>query len=467
MALTAPGIGSGLDVNGMVSQLMTLERRPLTALAQREAGVQGRISAFGQLAGLISTLQSSANGLKTTNGFEAMRATPGAGAGFSATASSEASAATYNIEVKALAQTQRLAAGLNAFVLDNSDPAITDRIAAGTLDIRFGNIANDLSAETPQSVAFAGGTINELRDAINAADIGVRASVINDGSTQRLILSGTETGLDQGFTLTGLGLSPADIDDTPGAPVQRLQAAGNAEAVVDGLTITRPTNTFADVIDGVSLTLNKADPGVTASLAIAADSSSATAAINNFVKSYNDILTGIKNLTAYNPETRQGSLLTGDSTTRNMQNQLRNLVGGVFEGLGNTTQLSDIGLTFQLDGSLSVDTAQLNAALADPGRAVGAFFKGTDGSEGFGERVAIALGNFVGSEGLLTQRSEGLKASVRDIESRREQIELRLESVEARLRAQFSSLDSMIASMTQTSTFLSQQLAALPGARSQ
>lgn len=463
MALSAPGIGSGLDINGLVGQLMTLERRPLTALAQREASVQGRISAFGQLTSLIASLQTAANGLGDAARFAATRATVGADAGFTATSTSGAIAGSFSVEVRQLAQAQRVAIDVAALAKDAGDPS---RIAAGALELRFGRL-DDLAGGNPtatQTLAFAGGSLNDLRDAINDAGLGVRASVINDGSTQRLVLSGSETGAAQAFELSGLGLSfDPNAPGAQGDAVFGTQAAQDAIATIDGLTISRSTNTFNDVIDGVALTLTRAEEGVTAGLTIADDRTGARAAIDAFVKAYNDAITGIRNLTAFNAETRQAAALTGDSTARNLQSQLRNVVGGAFDGLGGTARLADIGITFQVDGKLAVDGEKLGTALADPERNVAAFFTGVEGQQGFAERVSAALGNFIGSDGLLTGRSDGLKASIRAIEAQREALNRRLEGIEERFRRQFNALDTMIASMTQTSTFLSQQLSNLPG----
>lgn len=465
MSISAPGIGSGLDINGLVGQLMALERRPLTALAQREASAQGRISAFGQLTSLVSSLQTAANGLKDAAKFAATRATVGANAGFTASSTTSASAGSYSVEVSALAQTQRVAIGSGAFATGSG----TD-LAAGTLTLGFGTAAAlNESPPAPAStvdIEFAGGSINDLRDAINAANAGVRASVINDGTTQRLVLTGAETGAQQAFSLQGLGVDfNPNMPGSEGDPVFQLQAAQDAQIKVDGLPITRGSNSINDVIEGVTLTLTRAEAGVTSSLTVAADRSGARAAIDGFVKAYNDAVNGIRNLTAFNAETRQAAALTGDSTARGLQNQLRNIVGGAFAGLGDTNRLADIGITFQLNGTLSVDNTRLTEALNDPNRDVAAFFTGVGDTKGFADQVSVALGNFIGSDGLLTSRTDGIKASIRAIENQREALNRRLESVETRLRAQFTALDSMIASMTQTSTFLGQQLATLPGAR--
>jgi len=460
MALSASGIGSGLDVDGIVSQLMAVESRPLTVLAQREAGVQAKISAFGTMTSLVASLQTAAGNLNKPAIFATTKATPGTNAGYTATTSTGAQPGTYSIDVLQLAASQRVAVSAETFAQDD------DRIAAGTLTIGFGSAdaLADGEAETTHTLEFAGGTLRDLRDAINDAKLGVTANIVDDGTTRRLVFSGAATGAAQAFTLQGLGLdfSPSDPGDENDA-VYLLQAAGDAVLKVDGLTITRSSNVIEDVIEGVRLELTTAGGGPV-TMKVTADHASARSAIEAFVNAYNSAVNGLANLTHFNTETRQGSVLTGDSTARAVQAQLRSVVGATFRGLGGVERLPDLGITFQLDGTLSIDSAKLNAALADPELDVAAFFTGRDGTKGFAGQVADSLGRLIGSEGLITGRTAGLKSTVTDLQSRAQALTLRLENIEKRYRAQFAALDVLIANMTQTSTYLQQQLANLPGA---
>lgn len=460
MAISASGIGSGLDVDGLVRQLMAVESRPLTALATREAGVQAKISAFGTMASAVSNLQTAANNLNKSAIFATTRATPGANSGYTATTAASARPGSYSIEVTQLAANQRVAVSADALTQSGNN------IAAGTLNIGFGS-ADALASGTPEStktLEFAGGSLRDLRNAINGANLGVTANIIDDGATQRLVFSGNASGAEQAFTLEGLGLdfSP-DTPGNEGDPVYRLQAATDSSIKIDGLTITRPTNTVSDVIEGVSLSLTTAGGSAT-TLKVAADFGSARTAIDAFVSAYNSAVTSLANLTRYNEETRQGSVLTGDSTARAVQAQLRSIVGGVFSGLGGVERLPEIGISFQLDGTLSTDSTRLNAALNDPDLNLATFFTGNGDTKGFAGQVSDALGRLVGAGGLITGRTEGLKSSVTELQNRAESINRRLESVEQRYRAQFSALDVLISNMTQTSNYLQQQLANLPGA---
>ncbi|MDX5362616.1 MAG: flagellar filament capping protein FliD [Pseudazoarcus pumilus] len=462
MAITVSGLGgSGLDVDGLVTQLMAAERQPLTQLATREAGVQAKISAFGSMASAVANLQTAANGLNSAAKFAATKATvSGSNAGFTATSTTNAATGNYAIKVNTLAAAQRVALSADAFTQDG------ENIAAGTLTFNFGT-ADNLLADEPvstETLDFAGGSLQDLRDAINDADIGLSANIINDGTTDRLILSSAETGAAQAFSIDGIGV--AFSPDAPGAEgdaAYRLEAASDASITVDGLNLTRASNTISDVIEGVTLNLTATSDAAN-TLRVTADNSTARAAIDAFVTAYNGLAKGLTDSLKYDPESGEAALLNGDSTARAVQSQLRSIVGGAFAGLGGVERLADIGISFQLDGTLSVDSTKLNAAFDNPDVDVAGFFTGNGETSGFGKQVADSLGRLIGTDGLITGRTEGLKESVKTLQQRSEALTLRLETVEKRYRAQFTALDVMLSNMLQTSNYLQQQLANLPGA---
>lgn len=455
MALSASGIGSGLDINGLVSQLMALEQRPLTLLQTKEASFQSRLSAFGQLKSALATLQTAADALKDPAKFSATKATVADGTLLTATSSTAAAAGSYSVKVDALAAAQRIATSANA--------AFTP--AAGDITVTFGTIANGVftPSEAAKTLTFAGGTLEELRDAINKGSLGIKASVIDNGTVKQLVLTGAATGSAQAFSIggtAGLAYDPTSMT-TSTDPVYRVQAAQDARVEVDGLVVTRPNNTINDVIEGVTLALNRTDPAAT-TVTVAEDKGGAKSAIDALVKAYNDINTTIKNLTAFNAETRTGSVLTGDSTARSVQSQLRSLLGTPLSGLPGVSSLSEIGVAFKSDGTLAVDATKLDAALKDPAKGVAALFTGSGDVKGLAAVVSSRLEAYLDSDGLIAARTEGINASIKALGKQQEALARRLEMIEKRYMAQFTALDSMVASMQQTSTFLTQQLANLP-----
>lgn len=474
MALSASGLGSGLDINGLVSQLMAVERQPLTAMARKEASFQAKLSAFGQIKGSLSSLQTAANALKDAARFSATKATVGSDAGFTASTASGAAVGNYAVQVEQLARTQRIATSATT----SFDPVDGTVGAPQTLEIRFGKMVGGAfeagetvdgsftpGAGSAKTLEFTGSSIEDLRDAINKGDLGVSASVIDNGTAKQLVLTSKNTGADQAFSIggtVGLNYTPGADAGTSSDPVYRLQSSQDARVNIDGIVVTRGSNTVSGAIEGVTLTLSK-ETDKAANLAVSEDFAGARSAIDAFVKAYNDTQTTLKNLTAYNAETKAASTLTGDSTARSIQSQVRNLLGGALSGLGDTTRLADIGVTFDKDGKLTVDGSKLDAALKDPNRGVAAFFAGSGDTQGLAATVSDGLKNFIDTGGLLAGRTEGINSSIKLIGKQREAFEARLESVQKRYQAQFTALDSTIASMTQTGNYLTQQLASLPG----
>jgi len=440
-SISSPGIGSGLDISGIVSKLMQVEAQPLTALQSKEASYQAKLSAFGSLKGALSSLQTAAQTLKNASTYTAKSASTADATVATATAGSTATAGTYDIAITTLAKAHSIRTDTN-FAADAT-------FGAGTLSIQIGT-------GTAQTVTIESGkTLAQIATAINDAKVGVSASVVDTGT---LVLTSGTAGPDGAITLS-------DPDGLLGA-TSTLQAAVPAVFSVNRIEMTRSTNTLTDAISGITLNLLK--EGGTTRLTVANNTGTITSAVNAFVKAYNDAVGGIKQMTAYDAANKKASVLTGDSTARSIQSQLSSLVSTSISGIaGGISRLSDIGITVQKDGTLAVDSSKLSAAVADPDNDVAAFFtQTTTGNEGIAVRFNTMLEGIVGTSGLITSRTDGINSSIKDLQRRAETLNLRLTAIEARYRAQFSRLDTLIASMNQTSTYLTQQLANLPGSSS-
>lgn len=384
MAISSPGIGSNLDVNTIITQLMALEQRPLTQLSLKEASFQAKLSAFGSLKGAISAFQTSLSGLRSQSKFEVLTAKPADAAIFSATAASSATRGSYNVTVSTLARAQVLNA---------------TGVASATAASSTGTVSLQIGDGSPRTITVnsTNNTLEGLRDAINAAGAGVSAAIINDGSSApyRLSLTATASGLDNTITLNHT-LSAGTLKDALDG-ITESQSAQDATLTVNGIAITGSTNTIEEAIPGVTLRLLKEG---TTTLAVASDTASIQTAVQSFVKGYNDLNKTIAGLTAYDPETRQGGTLVGDSSTLSVQTQMRAALSSAINGLtGTRTTLSQIGLTLQLDGTMALDSAKLSAALnAAPGE-VGSLFaaKGSSDSDLLGyvrSAAASTAGNY-------------------------------------------------------------------------
>jgi flagellar hook-associated protein 2 len=391
----ASSIGSTLDVNSLVSQLMQVEQRPLTRLAQREASYQAKLSAFGSLSGAISSFQSSMSTLADSSRFLALKATPSDTSILNASSTSAASPGSYSIEVTQLAQQQKLVA--------DGKTSASEAIGTGTLSFDFGTItigAGSFNSTTGKytgaSFASAGGgiktvtidstnnTLSGIRDAINAAAIGVSATIVNDGSATpyRLVLTSDTSGSANSVKIAVSGdvaLSNL-LGHDPSSATQNLAervTAQNAELKVDGLAVSKASNTLTDVIAGVTLNLARTNAGSAISLSVARDASVVQSSVQGFVDATNTLIKALKDLTGYDPATKRAGPLQGDSTARSIDTSIRSVLATALTGAGSYTSLSQLGVAFQKDGTLVLDAAKLKTAIASSASDVAAVFAQT------------------------------------------------------------------------------------------
>lgn len=385
MAISSAGIGSNLDVNGIVSQLMTIESRPLTQLATKEASYQAKLSGYGSLKGVLASFQSALSGLNDLAKFQKVTATAADTSILTGSATSIAAPGTYSLEVNKLAQSQKLVAA--------GQSSTTASIGNGTITIDFGSISGGTltpyDATTSTGGTYTGasfsssgsgvktitidGTNNSLsgiRDAINNAKIGVTAAIVNDGGTSpyRLTLSTEGVGKTNSMKISVAGdTALSDLLGQDPAGVQKLaetSTAQNAELKVNGVLVSKASNSISDAIQGVTLNLLKTTSSAT-SITVARDSSGIKTSVDAFVKSYNDVRKTIKDLSSYDTATGKGAILQGDPAVLGIQAQLRSVFSTPLVGAGAYKTLSDVGISFQKDGSLSVDSGKLQTAITN------------------------------------------------------------------------------------------------------
>lgn len=379
--LSAPGIGSGLDVNSIVSQLMAVERQPLNTLATKEAGYQAKLSAYGSVKGAVAGFQTALQGLNSASRFQTLTATASDSSVFSASTTSIAAAGTYSLEVSSLAQAQKLVAAgqasSTATIGSGAETTVTfdfGTISGGTLNggvysgATFASNGNGTKSITLDS---SNNSLQGIRDAINAAKIGVTATLVNDGSDTpyRLVFSSDSQGASNSMKVSVSGdAAVGSLLAHDPAGTQNLSetvAAQNANFKLNGVAVTKASNSVSDVLEGVTLNLYKVTSSP-ASLTVARDTASVSSSITGFVKAYNDLATTLKNVSGYDAASKRGAILQGDATVRSLQTQLRGILGTSVTGTpGDLTTLSSIGVAFQKDGSLAVDQTRLNDAMTN------------------------------------------------------------------------------------------------------
>lgn len=449
MALSSAGVGSNLDVNSIVSQLMALEQKPLTALAKKESVLQTKISALGSLKSALSSLQTAASALTSSTGTSALQKFSTFNAAFA-----DATIATASTTSSAVAGTYKLDGIVLAAAQQIRKSGISVPAEAGTLSIQVGS-----GAAVNVSIG-AGSSLTNVMSAINGANAGISASIINDGATDHLVLTAGSTGEANTIKIsgTGTGWSGGAFDfngsDTNNGWTQSTPPS-NATLTINGIGVTSASNTLSTAISGVTLNLTKAG---STTLTLTRDTSSLTAGINAFVKAYNDFNTTANSLGSYNATTKIAGTLNGDSTLRSAQSSVRSLIGSIPEGMtgADFQRLSDIGVRLQKDGSLQVDAGKLSAAITKNISGVANLVSA------YGSAFKTATERLVGADGAIVSRTVGLTDSIKSLDKQYDAVSLRLTQIEARYRKQFTALDSLMANMSKTSTFLTQQLANLP-----
>ncbi|MDQ7969950.1 MAG: flagellar filament capping protein FliD [Oxalicibacterium faecigallinarum] len=377
---SSTGLGSGLEIDSIISQLMAVEQKPLAALAKKEASYQAKLSAYGTLNSAVSSFQSAMATLGKASTFEALKTSVADPLIYTAKSATNAIPGTYQVNVTQLAQAQTLATSGQT-----SETASIGSGTATTISFQFGSITGGTltngvysGATFTQDAEQATGsiTINSsnnslqgIRDAINAANMGVTATLVSDGSAtpDRLVLTSTKTGESSSMKITVEGDSALqnllEYDPTGTQNLTQQSAAQDTKLTVNGLEISSKTNSVSEAIQGVTLDVLKVG---SSSMNITRDTSAVETGVNNFVKAYNELNTVLSGLMGYNATTQTAGALNGDSTARSIQEQVRKMLTSSLDGLSNTSMsLSKIGVAFQKDGSLAVDSGKLNKAMTD------------------------------------------------------------------------------------------------------
>lgn len=452
--ITSTGVGSGLDINSLVAQLVAAERAPAEQrLTRTDVKLTAELSALSRLKGAMSTFETALGALKTGSTFEAFKTTTGDDGALSATATAAAAAGRYDVEIRQLATAARLGSHLFAGGPD-------EQVGTGTLTVTAG--ARSFSIDVTED----GNTLADIRDAINAAadNTGVRAMLIRDtsGTGSYLVLAGTATGADNAITVSaengdaGLDALVASLNDFD---AERDVEARDAVVFLSGYEIRSASNTVSGALDGVTLNLKAAEVGKVVSLSIERDDSGTRAKVDGFIEAYNALAMQVKALGAYDAATRMAGPLIGDSLLRNIDNQLRRLVTDPVAGVaGNYQTLASLGITLDVSGTLTLNSARYEAAVAADRGAVGRLFSS---EQGIAQRLDRFLDERLSSTGELASRTSGINDRIKDVGKQREALDARMQLIEQRYMRQFSALDTMLSQLQTTSSYLTQQLQGL------
>ena len=472
-SITSLGIGSGVDVNSIVTQLVALESRPLAQMRSQASTLQTQVSSYGQLTSLFGSLQTAAGKLTNPGLWAQSKATSSDEAAVRATGGNGAAAGSYDVEVTRLARNQTV-------VATTALTAATQPVGSGVMTLQLGrwdqppmNFVPKVGRDPVDITITTDDTLATLRDKINATDAGVTASIVTDASGARLSLRSDDTGAENGFRLAvadddggaiddGLGLSRFAYDPAAGSTgLESRQAAANAAARINGIEVESASNELSGVVEGLTLSLRR--EGATAMVSVNPDRDAVKTAIQDFATAYNALTSAIATQTKYDAASKTGGPLQGDSAATGLQRQLRSLLGAGSQASATFQRLSDVGLTLQRDGTLSVNGAKLDAALNNLPELEKAFAASdTDPTrDGFARRYADLAQQVLGIDGSLTTRSEGLRQRIADNSEAQQALQDRVERFRARLVQQYTAMDSNLSRLNALSSYVNQQLAAL------
>lgn len=445
--ISSSGIGSGLNVSQIVTALMDVEKGPLNSINKSISKDNAQISAYGSISSQISSFQSSIAGLITPSTTKATTANSSSTGVLSVSNDGTALAGEYKITNVTLASPQVLTSDISTTAYTSINSSIG---STGSITISGTTI-------TPTNYTVAG-----LVEAINNANIsGVSATVAN---------LGTSAAPDYQIRIVNTSNTPATVDLSVGNDFSGL-AFTSTDAVagsltINGTTVARSSNTISDLIPG--LTINLVGTG-SSTITVAQDNSALSSKISAFVTAFNALDKSLKDISSYDATAKKGAALYGDSAINSLRREIRSIITGTL-GVNATTsynRLSQVGVSFKTDGTLSLDSTALNTAISANFNKVAKLFSGTGvstdslGLHGFAYQLNTVLTTATGIDGSITNRKSSLQSDVRRLQARAEQEQLRLADLQQMYQKQYTALDRTVSSLNSMASYLTNQFDAM------
>ena len=462
--ISSPGIGSGLDVQSIVSQLVALEKAPLKQLQTQATSFQTKLSTYGTIKSQFSALGDAAAKLASPSGWSSVIATSSNSAAIGVTVAAGAPATSLTMAVQQLAKAQSTA---------STAVATGSGVGSGSMTIELGAWSGSsftAGSGTPVSVTINPGedTLAEIAAKINDADAGVSATVLKDASGERLLVRSKETGLENGFRIT---VDDDDSNDTDASGLSRLafsvgnangmslsQSGQNALATVNGVSVSSASNRLADTLPGMTIQLSQVTTAPV-EIDVSADTEAVRANVQAFVDAYNTLNSTLSNATRYDAGTKKAGALQGDSTTTGLQNALRGMMRSVTGGTPYT-RLADVGIELKTGGALALDAEKFGASLSNLEGLKNLFTVDTGGAttEGFGRKIKAFAEGLIDADGLVSTKASALQKSIDRNGLEQERVNDRAARAETRYLAQYNAMDAAVAKLSGLNAFISQQI---------
>ena len=435
--ITSTGIGSGLNISAIVSSLTSAFGAAQTnQLTNRQNLLDSQVSAYGTFTSALDTLKLALPALEDPSQLAGFAATVADKNIASATTTSDAVAGQYSLLVNNLATP----ATLTSAALSSSAGAGT-----GTLTIAVGNVSTDITIDSTNN------TLAGIASAINSSqnNPGVSASVITTTDGSRLVITGTSTGAANAITVTTSG----GDGGLASLALTQTQAAQDASFSINGFAATSANNVVSGAISGVTLNLLQPSAANTpTTLSVSPDTSAAQAALDKFVTALNGVLGSIQTLTGYDPSTQTAGPLNGNATLESFQNQLANILDVITSGSsGGVHSLADLGITANTDGSYATDDTKLGNALSASLASVGNLLGGTNG---LATQISNLIDGYTKPGGLLDSINQGLETSLKNVSKQQAALQAQLATYSATLTTEYNAMDTAIAKLKETQTYL-------------
>lgn len=440
--LSSAGIGSGLDVNAIITALVNAKQAgPSQQISNQTTQLQAQEAGLTALGSALSSLQTTLGKLGSSLTFNSYTATLGDSTLGTTSTLPNAQPGTYSLTVNHLATAQKRASA--AYTSGSA-------VGAGTLTVGVGSQSMNINVSATDSISSIATAINQA-----SGNPGVQATVVNGTNGAQLLLTSTKTGVANGFSVSAGSGSSAGLS----ALATTLDTAGSNEASdaslsIDGIAVTSASNSVSGALNGV--TLNLAATGST-TLTVSQDTSAVTGAVSDFVNAYNSYISTVGTLSGYDPNSKQGGVLLGDTTLMSVQRQVNSVLSGSVAG-NSIGSLAALGITRNADGTLSSDSGKLSSALQGNPAAVQDLFAGTNG---YATRLNSMLDGFTSSNGILATRTASIQNQLSNLSQESTALTARMNVYATQLRQQYTALDTLMSSLNNTSSYLTSSLQAM------
>lgn len=462
--ISSPGIASGLDIQSIVSQLVALEKAPLTQLKTQATSLQTKLSTMGTIKSQVSALGDAAAKLSKASGWDPVKATSSNPSAVGVTVKAGAPATSITMEVQNLAKAQSTASA-----------AVTTGTAMGTgsMTIELGQWSGSsftAGSGTPVTIDIEAGddSLSDIAAKINESDAGVSATVLRDASGERLLVRSKATGEENAFRIT---VADDDGDDTDAAGLSRLafsvgnangmsrsQSAENAQATINGVPVTSASNTLSGTLTGMTIQLSQ-ETTAPVNIDVTNDTEAIRSNVKAFVDAYNTLNTTLTSALRYDEATKTAGPLQGDATTVGLQNALRGMMRSVSASTPYS-RLSDVGIELKSGGKLEIDATKMDAAMENLDD-LKALFTSTSNdatATGFGWKIKSFAEGLIDADGTVSNKTDALKASIKRNSLDQDRVNDKAARSEKRLLAQYNAMDAAVGSLNGLSAFVSQQI---------